>query len=260
MRPQRSIAGRLRRCAGAALLGCVMAGMALAQTDPLSQAVETTIQTNRAAAQSQDRVDKLDDQTRQLLERYRAALWQSQQLTAYAQQLGELLASQDAERASLERQLGEMDRVERDLMPLMLRMLDSLEKFVELDLPFLQRERQERIAGLRRMMADADVGVPEKFRRVLEAYQIEADYGRTLGAERAEVQEKVVDVLRIGRVALFALTLDGGEALAWDATQGQWQELERRFLPDVRKGLKIARETAAASLLRLPVAPAEKTP
>lgn len=242
---------RWRTGAAAALL--VAPALLLAQNDPVTRAVEATQQTQRAAAASQRKVDQLDDQTRALLERYRAANWQAQQLTVYAGQLDQLLSSQQAELESLQRQIVEMDRIEEQLLPLMLRMLDSLEQFVKLDLPFLEQERSERLASLRRTLADPEVGGAERFRRILEAYQIENEYGRTLGAERTEVDGRVVDVLRVGRTALFALGLDGGEALRWDADARRWLPLERRYIGQVRQGLKIAREVATAELLVLPM-------
>lgn len=231
----------------------MFAGSGGAQTDPVSRAIDTTQQIQKAAAASQDKIDQLDAQTRALLERYRAALWQAQQLNVYAGQLDQLLASQQAELQSLQQQIVEMDRVDEALLPLMLRMLDSLEQFVELDLPFLADERRERLVGLRRAMSDPEVGTAERFRRLLEAYQIEAEYGRGLGLERAEIDGKVADILRVGRTALFALSLDGDTALLWDATALAWQPLERRYAADLKRGLRIAREVAAAGLLELPM-------
>lgn len=236
-----------------ALAALMYASAGLTQTDPVSRAIDATQQTQKAAAASQDKIDQLDGQTRSLLERYRAALWQAQQLNVYAGQLDQLLASQQAELQSLQQQIVEMDRVDEALLPLMLRMLDSLEQFVELDLPFLADERRERLVGLRRAMSDPEVGTAERFRRLLEAYQIEAEYGRGLGVERAEIEGKVADILRVGRTALFALSLDGDTALLWDATAQAWQPLERRYVTDLKRGLRIAREIAAAALLELPI-------
>lgn len=235
---------------GAIMLLTVAASAGFA-ADPVSQAVDATIQANKAAAASQQRINQTDDQAKVLLDRYRQASWQSQQLKVYAQQLEQLTAAQEAERQSLERQIADLDTTERELLPLMLRMVDTLEKFIALDLPFLQEERKERVGNLRRLLAEPDKGVAEKFQRILEAYQIEADYGRSLGAERAEVDGRVGDVLRIGRTALFYLPVDGSEAAHWE--DGKWQPLERRYAASVRKGLKIARETAAADLLVLPM-------
>lgn len=240
----------LRR--GAVVLLAVVAGAALA-ADPVSQAVDATIQANKAAAASQQKIDQLDDQTKLLLERYRKASWQAQQLKVYAQQLEQLTAAQEGERQSIERQIAELDTTERELLPLMLRMTDTLEKFIAMDLPFLQDERNERVENLRRLLADPEKGIAEKYQRILEAYQIEADYGRSLGAERADVEGRVGDVLRIGRSALFYLPADGVDAALWDAATAKWQPLDREYVGSVRKGLKIARETAAADLLVLPM-------
>lgn len=245
-----------------AALGAVMAiglgvgllpAAAQAPADPLAQSIDGTVQSTRAAAASQTRINQLDDQTRQLLDRYRTALWQSQQLNTYAQQLNQLLASQAAEIRSLQAQLADLERVDQDLMPLMLRMLSSLEQFVQLDLPFLAAERRERIDGLRRTLADGQAGTAEKFRRLLEAYQVEVEYGRTLGAERSEADGRLMDQLRVGRVALYALNLEADEALMWDATARKWEPLPRRYVASIKDGLKMARETAAVHFLQLPV-------
>jgi len=243
------------RVAGAVLLCAAALAPALAfgQSDPVERAIGTVEQTQRAAAQSQQRVDRLDDQTRQMLERYRAALWQAQQLEVYTTQIEELAQAQAGDRESLSRQLEEMERVERELLPLMLRMIETLESFVELDLPFLQQERRGRVAELRRMMADPEVGTADRFRRILDAYRIEMEYGNGFGAERVEIEGRLMDQLRIGRTALFAVALDADSALRWNAQRAGWDPLDARYVAPLRDGLKLARETAAPSLLVLPM-------
>ena len=258
----------MRRARSAVLAGLAAGLMAGWSAEALAQsgaapAVDATVQANRAAAAAQQQINQLDDQTRALLERYRAALWQTQQLNVYVQQIGPLLATQDADRASIQQQLQQFAGSSHDLTPLLLRMIDSLDKFVALDLPFLQQERRERVAGLRRLMTDAATPQAEKYRRVLEAYKVEADYGASLGAERLQLDagsgNRVVDVLRLGRVALYSLSLDGGEAAVWDAPAKQWHSLPGRYRSAIRGGLKIAHETAAPEVLVLPVPAAAGT-
>lgn len=229
------------------------AALAQQASDPVSKAVDATVEANRAARASQGKIDQLDDQTRSMLERYRSASWQAQQLTVYADQLGELVSAQDAEKASLLRQIDEMERTERELLPLMLRMVQSLDEFIALDLPFLSTERKDRLASLKKLMADPSATNTDKFKRILEAWQIEAEYGRSLGSERIEVDGRTVDVLRVGRVGLFYLSADGKQAGTWDASQKTWVEVEHRHVAEIRHGLRMARETAAPDLLRLPV-------
>ena len=231
----------------------IAAPMTASAADPVGQAINATVEANRSARASQSRIDALDDQTRQMLERYRAATWQSQQLKVYAEQLEELAGGQEAERDSLQRQLAEVDRTERELLPLMLRMTQGLESIVAEDLPFLQQERRDRIAGIKRLMADPSATNPDRFKRILEAYQIEAEYGRTLGAERTQVENRSVDVLRVGRTALYYLSIDGREAGWWNAAQKRWDKLDGGEITQVRRGLRMARETLAPDLLRLPV-------
>lgn len=241
-----------RRAAISALMLSAGVGVAMA-ADPVGQALDATAAANRAASESQQRINQLDDATQAMLERYRSATWQSQQLKVYADQLEELAKGQEAERDSLQRQLSEIDRTERELLPLMLRMTQGLEKILASDLPFLQQERQERVDGIKRLMADPSASNADKFKRILEAYQIEAEYGRTLGAERSEVENRSVDVLRVGRSALFYLSTDGRQAGWWDAAKASWQPLDSRYITQVRRGLRMARETLAPDLLQLPM-------
>ncbi len=225
--------------------------------DKLDQALKATIDANRAAAASQQRINSVDDTTHTMLERYRAATWQAQQLSVYAKQLEQLLGAQEAEKISLREQLVEIDRTERELTPLMLRMLDSLDKFVTLDLPFLKQERRERVENLKRLMADPDATSAERYRRLLEAYQVEIDYGRSLGVERSQVGEdgesREVDVLRVGRASLFYLSLDGDDAGVWNASAKKWEPLASKWRTPIKKGLRIAREISAPDVLHLPM-------
>lgn len=224
-----------------------------AAQDPVDRALGTAERAQRDAAASQQRIDQLDDQTRALLERYRAATWQAQQLTVFADQLEAIAERQEEEKASLRRQIDAMQRTEAELMPLMLRMLDAFDALIARDLPFLETEREERLAQVSSLMSDPDASLAQKYRRLLEAYQIEIDYGQGLDAERGQIGERTVDILRVGRLALYGLTLDGREAFRWDREAGDWQVADAGLRRTIRQGLRMARDTAPIALLRLPV-------
>ena len=236
----------------------VLAGASLAAQaqSGAERAVDIQERSQRDAKRSQDQIDRLDAQTREMLEKYRAASWQAQQLSVYAEQLQQLVDEQEKEKRSLQEQLTEVQITEREILPLMLRMLQGLEKFVDLDLPFRVEERRERLDNLRKLMSDPGAGLADRFRRLLEAYKVESDYGRALGAERTEIElrgeRRAVDVLHVGRVALYYLSLDGSETGQWNAERRRWEPMDNRYASAVRKGLKIARETAAADLFVLP--------
>ncbi len=225
--------------------------------DALSQAIKIESATESAAIKSQKKIDGLDDRTRKMLEQYRSATRQTKTLLTYNAHLKKLLASQEVEKASLEQQLQQIEVTQREIVPLILNMQRSLEQFVQLDLPFLPVERKQRIAKLQEMMTRADVSNAEKFRRIIEAYQIENDYGKTIEAYRANITldgvTSSVDFLRIGRVALYYQRLDGSETGYWNALEKRWESLSDDYQYPIRQGLRIARKETAPDLLTLPI-------
>ena len=139
-------------------------------------------------------------------------------------------------------------------------MLDTLEQFVDLDVPFLLEERKQRVAMLEAMMPRADVTLSEKYRRILEAYQIELDYGRTLEAYEADLGEgegaRTVRFLRVGRVALLYQTMDGEETGYWDAESRSWL-VDDDYRHAFQEGVTVAKKLRAPEMLRVPL-PAPK--
>lgn len=222
-------------------------------TDALMNALESQIEANRASAAAQKSVDDLSEQSRRMLEEYRDALRRTEALDAYNAHLRRLVASQEEQKRSLEKQLDDMELTRREVVPLMLRMVDALERFVALDRPFLSEERTGRAAGLKKLMNRPDVGDAEKFRRLLEVYKSENEYGKTMEAYRGELEDhgaaRTVDFLRVGRVALLYRSLDGREAGVWSQRTRSWQSLPPDYAQSLQEGLAIARHEAAPQLL-----------
>jgi hypothetical protein len=141
-------------------------------------------------------------------------------------------------------------------------MIDGLEQFVELDVPFQKEERLQRVQFLRDNLDRADVSVAEKFRGVLEAYNIELQYGRGIDTYRGTIElngaDREVDFLRVGRIALVYQTTDGAVSGAWDASNRVWEELgSGEYDAAIRKGIRIAKKQATIELLNMPVAAPE---
>jgi hypothetical protein len=245
----------------AALCAAVWLAPLLAGAQALEQAIDVRTRSNQAGAQSQGRIDKVADQTDELLRKYREEVQRIEALRVYNAQLEKLIASQEEEKVELREQIDNVTVIGREVTPLMLQMVEALEQFVALDVPFLEEERGNRVANLKLMMDRADVTNAEKYRRILEAYQIENEYGRTIEAYRGSLDrgaESVpVDFLRIGRVALLYQTLDAAEMGAWNQAAREWQPLDRSYRGAIRQGLRIARKQAAPDLLRLPIQAAE---
>src|SRR5690606_37669560 len=162
----------------------------------------------------------------------------------YNEQLALQVGSQEDEIGSIERQLAEIETTTREIQPLMDEMVRVLEQFVALDVPFLLDERRARVESLKSVMARADVAISEKYRGILEAYQIELEYGRTLDAYEGRIGEgddaRTVEFVRLGRVSLMYRTLDGAETGYWDASQRTWV-VDNSYADEIERALRVAR-------------------
>lgn len=193
--------------------GALAATPVLAQDDEvLKPVVDEAAKINESAAKSQEKINGITDQIDSKLQQFKTLMKEIEGLEVYNTQLRKQINNQEQEMADLNAAIDEVSVVERQITPLMMRMIDGLEQFVALDVPFLPEERANRVADLRAMMDRADVAASEKFRRVMEAYQVEMDYGRTMeaysGIHSINGQERDVEFLRLCRTALIYQTRD----------------------------------------------------
>ncbi len=227
-------------------------GPVAAQERTLNAALSETKASVQESARSQARIAQLADQTTELLGEYRVASQRLDRIKIYNQNLERLVADQEEEKADIQRQLNSFGEVQQDIVPLMFEMIEDLERFIELDMPFQLKERRDRVGRLRDLMDESEVTVSEKYRQIMNAYQIEADFGRTTEAYDGLLGDRKVDFLRVGRVLLAYQTPDRAETGYWNKNTGEW-EVANDFRNDVTEGLRIARKQAAPNLLRLPV-------
>ena len=218
--------------------------------------------TTKDGRRSQVKIDELTDETRSLLSQFKTEMKVVDGLKVYNQQQERLIADQNKQIAELDESIEQVTVIERQMGPLIERMIAGLETFVSLDIPFLLKEREDRIAFLKETLDRADVSVAEKFSQVLQAYQVENAYGSTIEAYTDVIEldgkTRQVDVLKWGRVSLVFQTTDGEVTGAWDKNTGGWVILGDEFRTGVRDGLRIARKTQTADLVPLPVpAPGE---
>jgi len=211
----------------------------------------------QAAGQSQDRVESLDDETMSMVSAYNRELSRAEELQTYNDNMRQLLASQAAERERFNVELREVEQVRQAIVPLMVEMVEVLDNFISLDQPMLVEERQARINQLQSIVTRADVEIAEKYRRIMESYLIEAEYGQSLEAYEAQIPiggvERTVDILRVGRVALYYLSLNREEAGIWNPETGRWSTLSDDYLGSLDYALRMAREQAPPNLVNLPL-------
>lgn len=249
--PQKTL--RLNHCFGGVALAALLIGGAQAQV--LDSTVSTETKINKDAATSQQRITALAQQTEDLLAEYRAVVRETESLKIYNDQLEIVVNDQRAEIVSINQQLEGLEATNRGVVPLMLEMIDTLDQIVESDMPFRLEERRARVERLRDMMDQADVTTSEKYRRVMEAYQGELEYGRTTEAysEPLPSTGQTVEFLRVGRTLLVYQTSDQ-ETTGWfNPTTRQYEELPDKFRLEVKQGLAIARNEKAPDLVTLPV-------
>jgi len=234
-----------------------MALAAPAAADDIGDALDASLAAQRAARESQLRIDKFAAETRALHDQRRAAEWQALQLAAYAEQLEQEAAVEEQRRAGIQAELTRVTALGGELLPLTRRMLAELEAQVARDPPFLQEVRRKRIADISAMLDDPQHSAADKFRRALEAWRSEAEYGHTLGAEDVASDcagaAGAATLVRIGRVGLYCV--DGQRAARWDPASKAWAPLDDDDdAAEIARAAAMARGTVPFGLLVLPVA------
>ena len=232
----------------------VLAVPASAQT--LDKALAAQGEADKAAAASQKRINEIRDRTQDAASRYATAQADSESLEKYNKQLDKQVTAQRDEMASIETQLLQIETTNREVQPLMQRMVNTLERFVGLDVAFLLEERTQRVKTLQEIMPRADVTISEKYRRIIEAYQIELEYGRTLDTYEGHIgsgaDTRTVSFVRLGRVALMYQSLDGKETAYWDAKNKSWV-VDNSYADAVAEARRVAKKDGPPELLTVPV-------
>jgi seryl-tRNA synthetase len=260
MTPTKRRMTRVTRVTASVVVSSCLAAAAYAQSntvaDKVGSVITEQVKAEEAAQSSQRKIAQLDDEATKMLSEYRMAIAESQSLKGYNDQLAAQVKSQNDEVETMTKQLSEIETTSKEVLPMMQKMVATLDQFVKLDMPFLPDERANRVAQLRDLMTRADVSVSEKYRRIVEAYQIEIEYGRTLEAYQGKVDDKTVDFLRAGRISLMYQTLDGKETGYWDRAAKKWV-VDSAYGDVITAGLKVAKKQAAPDFITVAV-PAPK--
>ncbi len=234
-----------------------MAMPALAQSQ-LRQAINTGERATKQAEQVQQRINQLDDERSDMVGEFRTLLQRKQAAELYARQQEKVVESQERELVSLEDQLGRVDDITAQTIPMLQDMISDLEAFVNADLPFRTETRLARIETLKDAMASADVPIVEQYRLIIEAYKAEMEYGRTVDTWSDTVtidgNEVQVDMFLYGRVALVYMSQDQRYAKRFDRATGEWVDVEGKFKADIAKAIRIAQGKTTPGVIYAPAA------
>lgn len=242
------------------LLFISLSSLTHAQLDDVVKTGEAKV---KDALKSQAKVDAIVDSSQARLVKYRSLLKQIDGLKVYNKQLSTQVESQLQLIEKFESSTAQVALIERQMLPLIMKMVESLKQFVSLDLPFHQQERTERILFLEENIERSDVDISEKFRQVLEVYQIENEYGRKIDSYSQIIeiagQQQDVNILRLGRLSLVAQTKDTKLSAVYDRDNKNWQVLDNGIYRNaVKNGIKMANKQASIGIMALPVpAPVE---
>ena len=254
---------RLKTLLGASTIAASFFGGApVASADSLDAIMQVGKERTIEARASQTKIDRLADETRDLLSDYKTVMKQVEGLRVYNARLERQIANQERRIADIDQSISDAAIIQRQIPPLVTRMLDGLDQFIDLDMPFDLERRKGNTEAVRSNLDRADVTAAEAFRQVLELYSIELQYGRGIesysGTISVDGADREVDMLRIGRVALIAQTTDGADTRAWNNATRSWEQLSSAdYSAAVRKAVRIAKKQATIELLNMPIAAPE---
>jgi len=235
----------------------IAAGSAFAQTSSVDQVLQADMRRLELAQESQERINEVVEVARSLSDDYRAINKEIDGLKVYNRLMTAQTNGQTATLDDIALSMEQVDVINRQIFPLMERMIDGIEQSVSLDIPFLMAERTKRVNDLKNIMERSDVSVAEKFRKVMEAYQIESDYGTSSDIYKAELTidgaVREYNILKVGRVGLYFQSDDANITGWWNAELGAYELLGSEYRNEIRKGIRVARQLIAPELILLPM-------
>ena len=227
------------------------------QANPVTESVAVSTKSIENSGLTQEQIIKLDETTRILLADYQSTTKEFESLKLYNDQVQKIINSQIEEIENIILKIDELDKTNQRIVPLMLKMIEGLENFILLDLPFLMTERTTRVFNLKETMDRGDISTSEKFRLITEAYKTELEYGRTIETYRDNILidgvETSADFLRVGRIALTYLTVDGNKGGYWDTQASSYMKASSSIRRATGDALKIASKQAPPALIKIPL-------
>ena len=249
-----------RRISSAFLAASLIAASGSVFAQNVDQVLQAQDRRLDLAQQSQERINTVVEGTRSLEDQYRSINKEIDGLKVYNRLMVAQTGGQDAVLEDISLSMDQVDVINRQIFPLMERMIDGLDQTVQLDIPFLKEERTDRVNNLKDIMERSDVSVAEKFRKVMEAYQIENDYATSVDEYKQTItlgdgSTRDYNMLRIGRIGLYFQSEDTAITGRWDKESEDWI-VDDSARNEVRKGLRMAKQLIAPELILVPVSAA----
>jgi hypothetical protein len=206
---------------------------------------------------TQEKEDAWTEQKLKLESEFEALEEERKNLEARLNDLRKIVEMHRQTVKSIETKLLEIDRISNELDPFLENLYQRLSELIQNNTPFLITERTKRLDTLRETLNDTTADTAEKFRKVMEALFIEAEYGNTVEVYQQKIDFEaktiLVNVLRLGRLSLFCQTLDGKLSGFYDPGAEQWKGLSEKYNRSIRAAMEMGSKRQPVELLKLPI-------
>jgi hypothetical protein len=217
---------------------------------PVDDSISIRQNTQKSEAQWQSDKEKL-------LARYDQVTETAQHLSSKRQALTDKIDNTRTRIAVKQKQLDDIEQIQSEITPLISTLINEIEQFSATDLPFLTEERDARLQRLIEIRDDPEVAISEKYRKVMEVLLVEMEYGNTIEVCQETIatddREMLVDIFRLGRIALFFQTLDHKSCGFYNVASATWQPLPTAYNRTIEAAMEIGAKRRPVELLTLPL-------
>ncbi|CCK81582.1 DUF3450 domain-containing protein [Desulfobacula toluolica] len=227
------------------------------RTDTVKQVKQPVEQSVQIRRETQKQRDQWEQEKSKLALLYEQLKQEHEMLVSENKDLITTQKSQKKLNQTLLKQQQESSKIQKELFPFLKEVYAQLSTLVANDPPFLKEERAVRLKTLEQVIHDPEVCIAEKYRKVMEALFIEAEYGATIEVYQDKVligtEEVLGNIFRLGRVSLFFLSLDKQSSGYFNVAQKSWLPLADDHLPAIRSAVEIGNKRRTVELLPLPL-------
>ena len=212
---------------------------------------------NTAAVASQKKIEVLARETQDLQTQYNKLQNNTEYLQAYNAELQRMQAEQEHQVTSLQQQLAELKHQRSKVLLALKDIIQNLETALDNDPPFHLDQRKSTLINLKQQLAQDEDSLVSIYRELWDFNETELAFSRSIEAYQDTINlqgsPQLVNMLRIGRFALYYQTQDGNRSGAWNATSKQWEALPATANADIKQGLLIANKQLSPQPFTLPI-------
>ena len=229
----------------------------------VDETIGSQVSASSISQEAQLKIDNLDDESKEIYYEYKDTIAEYKSLKTYDDQLQQIINAQNDEVKSILQQIDSLDSTNKDILPFLKRMIDVLREFVMLDVPFLKKDRLQKVDELDSILLKANVTTAEKFRKVFEAYQSEYNFGNTIetysGTMEIDDSPMAVRYFRLGRIGYYYASLDYKKTGYWDDASKEWIHSRGKFSNELKAAIDIANRQAPPNFINLPIKPVDRS-